>query len=134
MDLYTYRLNWQHGSSHLVTGRNLIEVLESLGTSPEFILSESGEHHRVVFIAVREKDTSFIKELVYEEQVLPIEITNKIRACRVRMRVNVYSINGVGVELDVGGIEKMFLNGDQVVRCYKVFNRKDDAEAWLTAN
>lgn len=134
MDLYTYRLNWQHGSSHTVTGRNLIEALTSLGTSSEFILDESSEHYRVVFIAVREKDTRFVKELVYEEQVLPIEITNKIKACRVHMRVNVYSINGVGVELDVDGIEKTFLNGDQVVRCYKVFNRKEDAESWLAVN
>ncbi|MCX6714397.1 MAG: hypothetical protein NTX72_01140 [Candidatus Uhrbacteria bacterium] len=134
MDLYTYRLNWRRGSSHLVTGHNLIEAIMSLGASTEFVLDESGVHHRVVFIAVREKDTSFVKELEYEELALPIEIVNKIKACRVRMRINIYSTNGVGIELDVGGIAKMFLNGDQVSRWYKVFDRKADADAWLVAN
>ena len=82
-----------------------------------------------VFVAFVEKaGGTFIVEL--EDETI---LVGKITAKRVGHRVSVSSPSGIGIELDVGGCEKRFINGDQIDRTYKACDTAKEAQEWILA-
>jgi hypothetical protein len=132
MSLKTYRVRWKDGTQQLLVGTGLTEAFINSEVSISRLSSDAEKYFPVVFVAVQEApNKNFVKELPYllGESV---EITGKILAVRVGdSQVLIHSSNDIGINLRVNGIEKMFMNGDCVVRRYKVFDLLEDADLWL---
>lgn len=83
-----------------------------------------------VFVAFVERaGNTFVMQLGKDETAL----VGKITAKRVGHRVSVSSPSGIGIELDVGGSEKRFINGDQIDRTYKACGTQEEAQEWILA-
>lgn len=82
-----------------------------------------------IFIAFVEKAGNVSTVELRDEATL----VGKITAKRVGHRVSVSSPSGIGIELDVGGSEKRFINGDQIDRTYKACNTAEEAREWILA-
>lgn len=82
-----------------------------------------------IFIAFVEKAGNVSIVELRDEAIL----VGKIIAKRVGHRVSVSSPSGIGIELDVGGSEKRFINGDQIDRTYKACGTEEQAQEWILA-
>jgi hypothetical protein len=132
MSLKTYRIHWKDGTTQLLIGTDLIESFGNSGISISRLLTDAEKYYPVVLIGVWESpDKIFVKELPFLLNEC-VEIVGKISAIRKGdCQVSVCSPNTIGVNLDVNGDEKIFLNGDLVIRRYKAFTLLEDAERWL---
>lgn len=86
-----------------------------------------------VFVGVIEKTktgTVFVKELGSGL----VNIVGKIDAVRDGGFVKIAPPNGIGINLEINGTAKRFINGDQVDRLYRVFLIEQDALDWIYAN
>lgn len=133
MKLKTYRVRRKNESAYELVVTSALDAFVDSAKEGEHSFASVADYHRVVFIAVREINAAavaFVKELVFETS-RSVDITSKIKAtCRID-HVTISSPTNIGITLEVGGVEKMLLNGDLIERRYKVFDLQADAEQWI---
>lgn len=119
---------------HRLDGTSDTKVLSKWGDAFKFIDGDSGSpiywSEVVFYIAVFETaDKTIVREIGTGRQIP--DLVGKIHAVRNAGCISIGSSTNVGIEVHAGGSEKMLLNGDQIVRWYKVFGLESDAAAWL---
>lgn len=89
----------------------------------------------VVFVAVVETSktgTAFVKKFV-EGTDATVNLVGKIDATRMGDGFHIASPTGIGINIDIDGVAKTFINGDQIQRTYKAFALDVDAQEWILA-
>lgn len=126
----SFRIYWKVGNDEIIIGTDIANACRRAGISDEAILNIDS-YEEMTFLAVIDRATGKSSVIKLADRDGQMNLVSKIDVERKGRNVIVTSPTKIGITLEVGGMEKMFMNGDQVDRLYRAFDLEADAKQWI---